>query len=40
VKAAVSMRGLCREEIRLPLTPITAPNRERLQMVMKDLGLL
>ncbi len=40
VKAAVAMRGLCREEIRLPLTPLTAPNRERLQMVMKDLGLL
>jgi 4-hydroxy-tetrahydrodipicolinate synthase len=40
VKAAVAMRGLCRDEIRLPLTPLTAPNRERLQLVMKDLGLL
>jgi 4-hydroxy-tetrahydrodipicolinate synthase len=40
VKAAVAMRGLVREEIRLPMTPLTAPNRERLQLVMKDLGLL
>jgi len=40
VKAAVAMRGLCRDDIRLPLTPLTAPNRERLQVVMKDLGLL
>lgn len=40
VKAAVAMRGLCREDIRLPLTPITAPSRAQLQMVMKDLGLL
>jgi len=40
VKAAVAMRGLCREDIRLPLTPLTEPNRERLQVVMKDLGLL
>jgi 4-hydroxy-tetrahydrodipicolinate synthase len=40
VKAAVAMRGLVREEIRLPMTPLTAPNRERLQVVMKDLGLL
>ncbi len=40
VKAAVAMRGLCRDEIRLPLTPLTLPNRERLQVVMKDLGLL
>lgn len=40
VKAAVALRGLVREEIRLPLTKITAPNRERLQFVMKELGLL
>ena len=40
VKAAVAMRGFCREDIRLPLTPLTAPSRDRLQVVMKDLGLL
>ncbi len=40
VKAAVALRGLCRDEIRLPLTPLGAPNRERLKVVMKDLGLL
>ncbi len=40
VKAAVALRGLVRDEIRLPLTKLTAPNRERLQFVMKELGLL
>jgi len=40
VKAAVAMRGLCREDIRLPLTPISAAGRQRVQAAMKDLGLL
>ncbi len=40
VKAAVALRGLVRDEIRLPLTKLTAPSRERLQFVMKELGLL
>ena len=40
VKAGLVMRGLCRDEIRLPLTKLTPPNRERLQLVLKDLGLL
>jgi 4-hydroxy-tetrahydrodipicolinate synthase len=40
VKAAVALRGLILDEIRLPLTPLTAPNRERLQVVMKEFGLL
>ncbi len=40
VKAAMALRGLVGEEIRLPLTPITQPNRERLQVVMKELGLV
>ena len=40
VKAALAMRGLIHEELRLPLVPITNGNRERLQAVMKDLGLL
>jgi 4-hydroxy-tetrahydrodipicolinate synthase len=40
VKAALSLRGLILDELRLPLTSITAPNRERLQVVMKEFGLL
>ena len=40
VKAALVLRGLVRDEIRLPLTSITVPNRDRLEAVMKELGLL
>jgi 4-hydroxy-tetrahydrodipicolinate synthase len=40
VKAAAAALGWCDGEIRLPLTPITAPNLERLKVVMKDLGIL
>jgi 4-hydroxy-tetrahydrodipicolinate synthase len=40
VKAALALRGQMGEEIRLPLLPLTEPNRERLQVVMKELGLL
>ena len=40
VKAALALRGLIGEEIRLPLTQITQHNRERLQLVMKEFGLL
>ncbi len=39
VKAAVALQGRCGDEIRLPLTPLTQGNRERLQMVLKELGL-
>jgi len=39
LKAAMAILGHCGEEIRLPLTPVTAANRERLQAVLKDLGL-
>ena len=40
VKAAAAALGWCSDEIRLPLTPLTEPNRERLQFVLKDLGIL
>jgi 4-hydroxy-tetrahydrodipicolinate synthase len=40
LKAAIEMLGLASGEIRLPLTPLTEPNRERLQVVLKELGLL
>jgi len=39
VKAALHLAGAIGPEIRLPLTPLTAPNRERLQVVLKELGL-
>jgi 4-hydroxy-tetrahydrodipicolinate synthase len=38
VKAALAIMGLVDPEIRLPLTPITQPNREALQVVLKELG--
>ena len=40
VKAALAFMGLCGPEIRLPLTPLGEPHRERLQVVLKELGLL
>jgi 4-hydroxy-tetrahydrodipicolinate synthase len=40
VKAALALRGLLLEELRLPLTRLSAPHRERLQVAMKELGLL
>ena len=40
VKCALELMGLMGGEIRLPLTTITEANRERLQVVLKELGLL
>ena len=40
VKCALTLRGLIRDEIRLPLTRLSEPNRERLRVVLKELGLL
>jgi 4-hydroxy-tetrahydrodipicolinate synthase len=40
VKAAVAMLGLCGDEIRLPLTPISPSGRDRVQAALKELGLL
>jgi 4-hydroxy-tetrahydrodipicolinate synthase len=40
VKAALQLTGAIGPEIRLPLTPLTEPNRERLQVVLKELGLI
>jgi 4-hydroxy-tetrahydrodipicolinate synthase len=40
VKAALALRGSVRDDIRLPLTRLTEPNRERLRVVMKELGIL
>ncbi len=40
VKAAVAMMGLCDDEIRLPMTRITDPHRELLQLVLKEQGIV
>ena len=40
VKAAQALRGLCEEEIRLPLLPISSENRERLRISLKEFELL
>jgi 4-hydroxy-tetrahydrodipicolinate synthase len=40
VKCALHLMGLCGPEIRLPLTPLTDANRERLQVVLKELELV
>jgi 4-hydroxy-tetrahydrodipicolinate synthase len=40
VKAALALQGRIRDEIRLPLTKLTQPNRERLQVALKEQGLV
>ncbi len=40
LKAALAAMGLIDEEIRLPLTPLSPPNREALQAVLKEMGFL
>ncbi|MCT8159179.1 4-hydroxy-tetrahydrodipicolinate synthase [Pseudoruegeria sp. SHC-113] len=39
-KYAMSKLGLCGEEIRLPLTPATAPTREKIDAALRHAGLL
>ena len=40
IKAALALQGHIAEELRLPLTKMTAQNREKLRLAMKDYGLL
>lgn len=40
VKAALHMMGKIGPEIRLPMTPLSEPNREKLRNTMKEFGLL
>ncbi|HIF96158.1 MAG TPA: 4-hydroxy-tetrahydrodipicolinate synthase [Myxococcales bacterium] len=40
VKAALALMGLVGDEIRLPLTPISEANRERLRLALKESGVL
>jgi 4-hydroxy-tetrahydrodipicolinate synthase len=40
VKAALALMGLVQDDIRLPLTQITQPNRDRLEATLKEAGIL
>ncbi len=40
VKAALAMQGLCKNELRLPLVPISAENAVKLQAELQKQGLL
>ena len=40
VKAAVAMMGLCREELRLPLVPMSDGPREILRAALRQAGAL
>lgn len=40
VKAALALLGRCRDELRLPLVPMTAPARERLRAALEEAGVL
>jgi 4-hydroxy-tetrahydrodipicolinate synthase len=40
VKAALALQGRIRDEIRLPLTKLSQANRERLQVALKEQGLV
>ena len=39
-KTALAMMGRIREEFRLPLCPMSDPNRKALQKVLSDLRLI
>jgi 4-hydroxy-tetrahydrodipicolinate synthase len=39
-KAAASMMGICRDELRLPLLPMSAAPREKLQATLREVGAL
>lgn len=40
IKAAMAMLGYCRDELRLPLLPMTAAARERLRAALEKAGVL
>jgi 4-hydroxy-tetrahydrodipicolinate synthase len=40
VKAALAMMGYCRDELRLPLVPMSEAPRARLRNAMQQAGLL
>jgi dihydrodipicolinate synthase/N-acetylneuraminate lyase len=38
-KGGLSVLGLCENELRLPLTPATAPTLERMRTVLNELKI-
>ena len=40
IKYALSRLGLCTDEVRLPLAPLSAPSKARIDKVLEELGLL
>lgn len=40
VKTSASLMGLCRDLVRLPLSPLLPPNREKLQAILKKYELI
>jgi len=40
VKTALALMGRCTDELRLPLTPMETPNRARLEVVLREHGLV
>ena len=40
VKTALAIMGRCTDELRLPLTPMTAPNRARLEATLRETRLV
>ena len=40
IKYAASLMGLCTEEMRLPMVPISAASRDRVKAAMTEVGLL
>jgi 4-hydroxy-tetrahydrodipicolinate synthase len=40
VKTALGLMGKIAPEVRLPLAPMLPPNRTKLELVLKDFGLL
>jgi 4-hydroxy-tetrahydrodipicolinate synthase len=40
IKAALAMAGICRDELRLPLLPMSEGPRAKLRAVMREMGVL
>jgi 4-hydroxy-tetrahydrodipicolinate synthase len=39
VKAVLALMGLCQEHLRLPMVPVSAPTRRKLELLVDELGL-
>ena len=40
IKAALAMKGMCKEVYRLPMCPLTIKNRDTWRLTLEDLGLI